>query len=346
MAEPRFLLVRLGSMGDVLHAIPAASALRDAFPESRIDWAIDPKWARLLDGNPDLNSVISVDRKSAGGVSAALQKLRAAQYMCAIDFQALYKSAILAFASRAPRRIGFQSSYAREGLASLLYTEKLNPRGAHKVAHNLTLAESAGALRGTARFPLRVGGEDEEIVARELASRGLGEFFVLNPGGGWRSKCWPADRYGQLHQKLHARHGWRSVVTVGPGEERLAQELVAAAGSPRPAIITLGIGPLMALLRRAKFMVSADTGPLHLAAALDVPVVGLFGPTDPARNGPYIARGAAYDSRPRHIIIRNPRVATTTYQRAPSYAESMLSISVEQVIKSIEDAFARREFCS
>jgi lipopolysaccharide heptosyltransferase I len=330
MPDPRFLLVRLGSMGDIVHAVPAASALRTTFPNARIDWVVDPKWARLLEGNPDLNEVIPFDRKSAGGIASAVRKLRAAHYTCAIDFQSLYKSAFLAFASGAPRRVGFKSSYAREGLASLLYTDRLNPRGAHKVEHNLTLAESIGARKSKPRFAFAIHPEDDERVARELAAHGLGEFLVLNPGGGWRSKCWPAERYGELHRMLAERYGWRGVVTFGFGEEDLARQVVCAAGNSPPAAIALGLGPLMALMRRAKFVVSADTGPLHLAAALGAPVVGLFGPTDPSRNGPYSTDPSSA------IVVRNPRFCETTYRRGDSYSPGMLSITVEQVCDAVE----------
>jgi lipopolysaccharide heptosyltransferase I len=329
MADQRFLLVRMGSMGDVIHAIPAASALRDTFPHARIDWAIDPKWARLLEGNPDITEVIAADRKSASGVAALIRKMRAAKYTCAIDFQALYKSALLAFASGAPRRVGFQSSYAREGLASLLYTDCLNPRGPHKVDHNLTLAEFAGAKKPAPRFPLAIHMEDEEHASRELAAHSLTDFYVLNPGGGWLSKCWPAERYGELHRTLAARYGWRGVVTFGPGEEYLAREVVQAAGDPPSVATLLGLGPLMALMRRAKFVISADTGPLHLAAALDAPVVGLFGPTDPARNGPYSLDPS------RHIVLRNPQNCETTYRRGKTYSPAMLSLGVPQVAEAI-----------
>jgi len=329
MPEPRFLLVRLGSMGDVIHAIPAASALRDTFPDARIDWAIDPKWARLLEGNPDVSEVISADRKSASGVAATIRKMRAAKYTCAVDFQALYKSALLAFASGAPRRVGFQSSYAREGLASLLYTDCLNPRGPHKVDHNLTLAGFAGAKKSAPRFPIAIRADDDERAARELAAHSLTDFYVLNPGGGWLSKCWPAGRYGELHRALAARYGWRGVITFGPGEEALAREVAQAAGDPPPVAILLGLGPLMALMRRARFVVSADTGPLHLAAALEVPVVGLFGPTDPARNGPYSPDAS------RHIVLRNPLGCDTTYRRGKTYSPAMLSIGVQQVAEAV-----------
>jgi len=326
MSDPRFLLVRLGSLGDIIHTLPAAAALRDTFPDARIDWAVEPKWARLLEGNPDLSEVISLDRKSAGGILSTVRKLRAAKYTCAIDFQALYKSALLAFASGAPQRIGFQSSYAREGLAAAFYTDRLNPRGAHKVDHNLTLAEFAGAQKATRRFPLAIRAEDEEMVARELTARSIGDFFVLNPGGGWVSKCWPAERYGQLHQKLFEQFGWRGVVSYGPGEENLSRDVIAAAGSRPPVAISLGLGPLMAMLCRAKFVVSADTGPLHMASALGTPVVGLYGPTDPSRNGPYSREDLA---------VRNARVSETTYRRGASYSAAMLSITVDQVVEGV-----------
>ncbi|MGA7625050.1 MAG: glycosyltransferase family 9 protein [Candidatus Acidiferrales bacterium] len=326
-ASQRFLLVRLGSMGDVIHALPAAAALRDTFPQARIDWAIDPKWKRLLEGNADLNEIISADRKSAAGMATTISSLRDAKYTCAVDFQGLYKSALLAFASGAPRRIGFQRSYAREGLASLLYTEKLNPRGGHKVNHNLALVHAAGARDVPPRFPLCVSPEDVQQVTQELTQHDIAEFYVLNPGGGWRSKCWPPERYGELHRVLNQQFGWRGVVSYGPGEENLAQELVTAAGKPAPVAIPLNLGLLMALMQRAKFLVSADTGPLHLASALGASVIGLFGPTDPARNGPY--GGTA-------ISVRNPRSSETTYRRGTSYSSAMLSITVEQVMQAIK----------
>lgn len=327
MADPRFLLVRLSSLGDVIHALPAAAALRDTFPEARIDWIVERKWTRLLEGNPDLNEIIPLDRTSAGGVARTIQKLRAEKYTCAVDFQALYKSALLAFVSGAPCRIGFESGYAREGPAALFYSDRLNPRGAHKVEHNLTLAERAGAQKSVPRFPLAIRPEDDDRVARELAAHGAAEFFVLNPGGGWRSKCWPAERYGELHTKLARHYGMRGVVSFGPGEENLARQMVEAAGEFPPLAIPLELGPLLSLLRQAKFVVSADTGPLHLASALGTRTVGLFGPTDPSRNGPF---------SPHDITVRNARFCETTYRRGTTYSPGMLSITVDQVFRAVE----------
>jgi ADP-heptose:LPS heptosyltransferase len=327
MSDPRFLLIRLGSLGDIINALPAAAALRDTFPESQIDWAVEPKWKRLLEGNSDLNQIVSVDRKSAGGIAGTIKRLRAAKYTCAIDFQALYKSALLGFFSGAPRRIGFTSDYAREGFAARFYTDRLNPHGPHKVDHNLTLVQSAGAAKSKPRYPIAVLPEEESEVARELEKHNLKEFFVMSPGGGWRSKCWPPERYGQLQGKILARYGWRGVIGFGPGEENLAREVLSAAGDSAPLAMPMGLGPLMALLRRAKFLVSADTGPLHLACALGVPVVGLYGPTDPSRNGPFSADD---------VVVRNLRLAETDYRRGKTYARSMLSISVEQVFDAVQ----------
>ena len=327
MAEPRFLLVRLGSLGDIVHALPAAAALRDTFPAARIDWAVEPKWVRLLEGNSDLNEIVTFDRMSAAGVASTIRRLRAEKYMCAVDFQALYKSALLAFASGAPRRVGFRSSYARERLAALLYTDRLNPRGAHKVEHNLTLAECAGARKSALRFPLAIRPEDHKRVEQELAAHGARDFFVLNPGGGWRSKCWPPERYGELHGRLARYFGIRGVVTFGPGEEGLARAVVNAAGDLAPLAIPFDLGPLLALLKRAKFVVSADTGPLHLASALGTRTIGLFGPTDPSRNGPF---------SPNDITVRNLQFSETTYRRGASYSPAMLSISVDQVFRAVE----------
>ena len=327
MAEMRFLLVRLGSLGDIVHALPASAALRDAFPTAEIDWLVEPKWRRILEGNRDLNEIIPLNRGDLGAVRKTVKSLRSREYSCAIDFQGLYKSALIPFFARIPRRIGFRESYAREGLASTFYTERVNPAGAHKVDHNLTLARAAGASLGSARFSLAITPEDRAIASRELASRNVSDYYVLNPGGGWKSKCWPAERYGGLGARLNRAYGWRGVVTYGPGEDGMAEQVVTASGGCSVAI-PLPLGPLMATLEGAKFVVSADTGPLHVASALGAPCVGLFGPTDPARNGPY--------SRD-DVTVRNLRSVQTTYQRGSSYAASMLSITVEQVAAAVEE---------
>jgi lipopolysaccharide heptosyltransferase I len=331
MADQRFLLVRLGSLGDIVHALPAASALRDAFPGAEIDWLVEPKWERILESNRDLNEVITLDRGSLRTIWETVKELRARNYTCAVDFQGLYKSALMPVATRVPRRIGFRESYAREGLAAKLYTEAHNPVGAHKVDHNLTLARAAGAARNPGRFPLAIFDEDREVASAALAKQNLTDYFVLNPGGGWKSKCWPAERYGELSALLAHRYSWRGLITYGPGEDQLAQQALQTSRGTAVAI-PLALGPLMAVLNRAKFVVSADTGPLHVASALGSPCIGLFGPTDPSRNGPYSRED---------VTVRNLSGVDTTYERGASHAPSMLSISVEQVAAAVDERLRR-----
>ena len=189
-----------------------------------------------------------------------------------------------------------------------------------------------GAKKSAPRFPLAIRAEDEERAARELAAHSLTDFYVLNPGGGWLSKCWPARALRRIASHARRRYGWRGVVTFGPGEEDLAREVVQAAGDPAPVRDPARSRSVDGADAARRFVVSADTGPLHLAAALDTPVVGLFGPTDPARNGPYSLDPS------RHIVLRNPQNCETTYRRGKSYSPAMLSLGVPQVA----DAIARR----
>jgi len=328
MPERRFLIVRLGSLGDIIHTLPAAAALRDSFPDAQIDWVVESKWRAILEGNCDLNRVICLDRGRASGVVATVKSLRSANYNCAIDFQSLYKSALLAFASGASERLGFDREYAREGLATLFYTRRIHPTGTHKVEHNLALAVAAGAaMPKVARFTLPALAEAEQWADRKLSGLEAKGFYVLSPGGGWRSKCWAADRYGDLHREISSQLGLQGIVSFGPGEENLADEVVAASGLRAPIPLEMDLPHLMAALRRAKFLVAADTGPLHLASALGTPVVGLFGPTDPARNGPY---GKAA------IVVRKAEAGETTYKRGASYSPAMMRIEVSDVMAAID----------
>lgn len=319
----------MGALGDIVHALPAVAALRESFPRAEMDWLVDRKWSPVLEGNPDVTKVLSIDRNNWRNVFATVPQLRAARYTIALDFQSLYRSAILARLSGAPRRVGFDKSYAREPGATVFYTDKVAPRRMHKVEHNLELVESIGARATEIRFPLPASSEAAGNVNRVLAAHGIKDFFVLSPGGGWGSKCWPVERYGALHRALAERYGWRGVISFGPNERGLAEIVRRESGSPEPLVELFDLPELLALLRRAKFLVAADTGPLHLASALGTPVIGLYGPTDPARNGPFARQD---------VVVRNASPGDTTYRRDKTPASSMTSITVEQVL----DAVARR----
>ncbi len=327
MPEPRFLIIRMGSLGDIVHTLPAVAALRDGFPGARIDWLVEARWKTLLEGNPTVDHLVEIERRSGRSVLRTIGSLRQAKYSCALDFQSLYKSAILAFASGAPERAGFSFAYMREPLGGILYTRRTRPEGRHKVEQNLSLAESVGAAPGRARFPIAISEQTTSDVRRAVGKAGLAEYYALSPGGGWASKLWPAERYGELHQILWKRHGRRAVVSFGPGEEQMAERVCAAGGDPPPILLPLDIKELAALLAGAACYVGADSGPLHLAAALGTPVAGLYGPTDPARNGPYGAKS---------VVVRNVGRAQTSYKRGREFSPAMLSITAEQAAQAME----------
>ena len=306
----RFLIVRLGALGDVVHAIPVAAALRRAYPTARIDWLVSARHREILDLVPiiDRRLVIS-DRAWGTGVRtaetqaqgplsptrsllAAIRELRLARYDIAIDLQGLIKSAVLARSSGAPRVIGFASRYARERTARLFYTDAYDPgRGGlydpretrHVVDINLGLLGVIGVTAGKAEFPIE---DVDSAVACAMRERTGGRYAVLNPGAAWPNKRWPPARLAAIAVELRERHGLMSVVLWGPGEETLAAQVVAGAAGAAVLSPKTAIADLVALARRAALMVSGDTGPTHIAAALGTPIVGIYGPTRPARNGP------------------------------------------------------------
>lgn len=327
MADDRFLIVKLGSLGDLVFTLPAVAALRQAHPTARIDWVVARHWYPLLEKNPDVSNVVILDSPSAGSFLFTAWRLRTARYTCAIDFQGLYKSALLARLSGAPVRIGLTPRFAREPASTVLYTRRITPRGTHMIEQNISLVAPLGASNSRFLFPLRVRPQAEARLRAQLADEGLSDFFVLSPGGGWRSKCWPPERYGELHRELARRTGLRGVVSFGPGERELAAAVRRTAGEPEPVVIEMDVAQLMVLVRDAQFLVSGDSGPLHLAAAFGTPVVGLYGPTAPERNGPFHAED---------VVVRNARPEETTWRRGHRYSPTMLSITVEQVLAAVE----------
>jgi lipopolysaccharide heptosyltransferase I len=292
----RVLIVRLGALGDVVHAIPVAAALRRAFPSARIDWLVSAKHREILDLVPviDRRLVINDRGDVSGGTSllSAIGELRRARYDVAIDLQGLLKSAVLARSSGAPRVVGFSSRYARERAARLFYTDAYNPgRGGlydpretrHVVDINLGLLGVLGITAPAREFPIEAIDSEAARRAREQAGGG---YALLNPGAAWPNKRWPPERLAAIATALRARHGLMSVVLWGPGEEALAEAVVAAADGAAFVSPKATIADLVALARGAALMVSGDTGPTHIAAAVGTPIVGIYGPTRPARNGP------------------------------------------------------------
>jgi heptosyltransferase I len=339
-APQSLLIVRLGSMGDIIHTLPAVTALRRAFPAVILGWVIEERWAELLCTLPEPRSgprsprrplvdrVHTVNTKSWRKsllstqtweqIGAGLSELRAQRYEVAVDFQGAVRSAVLARWSGAP--VIYGAVQPRENVASMFYTRQVMTRGSHIVEQNFSLAEAVA--RRPLEMPQIEFPHDRAVEDRRgnQLQHGIGDFVLLNPGAGWGAKQWPAERYGQVARRLR-EDGVKSLINFGPGEERLAKAVES--NSERAAQgIACSLTELIALTRRARLFIGGDTGPMHLAAALGVPVVAIFGPTNPVRNGPFGTRS---------VVLRSP-ASPTTHSRRAQPDPGMLEISSDEVV--------------
>ena len=333
----RILIVRLGALGDIVHAIPVAAALRRAFEGARIDWLVSAKHREILELVPVIDRRIAVDDRSAGqGVPllSALADLRRERYDVALDLQGLIKSAIIARASGARRVIGFASPYLRERAARFFYTEAHDPGGAgafaptetrHIVRINLGMLEALGVETAPPAFPIaRV----DSAVARRARDEAGGAYVLLNPGAAWPNKRWPPERLAEVASTMYARRGLKSVVLWGPGERELAASVVSSARGAAVAAPETTIADVVEIARGASVMVSGDTGPTHLAAAVGTPIVGLYGPTRPERNGPWVADD---------ITLSRAAICQCHHlRRCRLQTMCLLDIRVEEVVDAVE----------
>ncbi|HEX8633881.1 MAG TPA: lipopolysaccharide heptosyltransferase I [Pyrinomonadaceae bacterium] len=297
----RILIVKLGSIGDIVHTLPSLAAIRLALPRAEVAWVVERRAAEILRDNPLLDRLIEIDTKAlrrwrplSGETLLAtrqqLQRLRASAFDVALDFQGLLKSATIARLARTPRVYGFARQSLREPASRFLLTHTVNvPLDANVISKNLALAANALGIDAPPdgddfEFPIGVSPEHEREAGEAAALAGE-NFAILNAGGGWPTKLWSAERFGALADALSARHDLRSLVTYGPGEGELAESVARASrtGAARP--VSLSLKGFYALARRASLYVGGDTGPTHLAVAAGAPVVGLFGPTEWRRNG-------------------------------------------------------------
>ena len=340
-APGSLLVVRLGAMGDVIHALPAAAALRTALPETRIGWVVEERWAELLcAGNapksgprspsrPLVDFVHTVDTKkwrksllsaaTRREISRARAEIRAEHYEMAVDFQGALKSAVIARLSGA-RVVG--TEHPRESPAKFFYHQRIAPQGAHVIEQNFSLAE---AIAGTPLEHSGVQFPTDGPAAAQLAERfkdAGSPIILITPGAGWGAKLWPAERYGEVAKRLGA-NGFRSLINFAPQEADLAQAVEAASGGAAMKI-SCSISELIALMRHAKLFIGGDTGPMHLAAALGIPVVAIFGPTDPGRNGPYGTKS---------IVLRNA-ASTTSFSHVSAIDPGLMRITVEEVVRA------------
>ncbi len=284
----RILIVRLGSLGDIIHAVPAAAAIRRAFPQARIDWLVDVRHCELLELVTVVNRRIPIETSRFGSVVDAVREMRHARYEAVLDLQGLLKSAVLARLSGASRVVGFPSELLRERAARMFYTETAGEPASHVIEKNMSMLKAIGIRMPEIAFPLD---DRNPGIAADARSR-LGvpagrRFALINPGAAWPNKRWPPVYFAEVARALSARHGLRSLVLWGPGEEQLAHDVVAASDGAAAASAPTTVADLVSLARASALMISGDTGPMHIAGAVGTPLIGIFGPTDPHRNGPW-----------------------------------------------------------
>jgi len=334
MPEPRFLVVRLGSLGDIVHTFPAVAGLHESFPNAEIVWLTHPRWKALVESSKLARDIWETETRSYHSLREIIGQIRGEHFTGAIDYQGLWKSAALPYFGGVSRRIGFSSQTIREFGVPILYTDRVRCARTHIADQNGELSQCAGARNGVGPVALSVPSIQEVFVLRLLQGFAVERYIVLSPAGGWRSKCWPPERYGALCQKIRCELGLRCVVNYGPGEDDVISAVKAASGEADPIAYNSALDQLMALLKNAVCIVGGDTGPLHLAVALGTPAIAIFGPTDPARNGPYRMGDRSGNASPIDIVLRSPH-AVTTYKRSGQAAPSILEIDVDTVFDAV-----------
>jgi heptosyltransferase-1 len=330
----KLLIVRVGAMGDVLHALHAVASLRRARPDWQIDWVVDPRWAPLLVDSAGLGPIINhvhlaeTRKWSKSPASPAtlrsileLRKaLRCERYDLVVDMQGTLRSAVIGWMAGAPEFTGY--SDPRESLAARFYSRKIARKGRHVVEQGASLLSEASGIElspADVALPRDAGAEawaEEVVLGRPL--------LMLAPGGGWGAKQWPAERFGDVTREIRLKVS-DCVVNASYSDDVLAARVVSASdGAAR--IVACDVAQLVALMRRIDLFLGGDSGPTHLAAALAVPLVALFGPTDPARNGPW-GPGAK-------TVLRDP-ASVTSYKRVATVDPGLVCINVQTVVDAL-----------
>jgi lipopolysaccharide heptosyltransferase I len=284
----RILIVRLTSLGDVVHAIPAAAAIRRARPGAHIDWLVEAKHREIVDLVTVVDRVVPLAGSTPAAWVQAVRELRRVRYDMALDFQGLMKSAVLARASGAAHVAGFSLWHLREKTARPFYSSAEKAEGGHAIRKNLRLLRRLG-IDDDEQIEFPLAPFESPVVAALRAAIGGGRFALINPGAGWPNKRWPPERFGAVAAFVRDVCGLTPVVMWGPGEQALADAVVSASNGAAVRSPATSVLDLVAMCRAADVVVAGDTGPLHIATAVGTPTVSLFGPTYPERNGPWSA---------------------------------------------------------
>jgi lipopolysaccharide heptosyltransferase I len=295
------LFVKLGAIGDIVHTLPALAAVRRERPDIHLTWVAERRSAEILRGNPLIESLVEIDTRAMreGGlldemvpeIRRQLGPLRKQEFDIAIDFQGLIKSGIVAKLSGAKARWGFSRKNLREPASRLFLNKTVKiPKATNVIEKNLRLAGAAlGPFTNVSEpeFPIFTDAE-HRLEADTIGARAGGNFAILNPGGGWVTKLWHTEKFGQLADRIWEEHGIVPIIATGPAEKEIAERVLAASRSGKTIAAEPSLKGFYELAKRARVYIGGDTGPTHLAVAARTPVVGIFGPTEWWRNGsPY-----------------------------------------------------------
>lgn len=331
----RILIVKLGALGDVVQSLPVLSTLRTCFPKSYIGWVVEEAAVPILQGHPDLDDLILLERKRLKGFKAIsyvrqwIRLLREKRFDAAFDLHNLLKSGIITYVSGASIRVGFRK--IREG--NFIFMNRWIKPGLihqHAVEKYLSLLSPLGIdeTQWVHRFPLFWHSKDEVVIERFLEMSGLSQkdaLVAINPCANWLSKRWKYDRYAAVADGLAKENGVGIVILWGPGEFPLAEAVLNAMSEKATIAPQTSIKEFMALIKRCRLLISGDSGPLHIAAALGVPTVSLYGPSDPRRNGPY-GEG--------HIVIQSSVSPAKHWQIKERGNRWMETIAMERVLEA------------
>jgi heptosyltransferase-1 len=324
----RFLIIRLSSLGDIIHTLPSFAALRRKFPQATIRWAVEEKGKEILDLVQGLDEIVVIEKKNW---FRSLGKIRGRDQVT-LDFQGLVKSALLAYLSRSRRRIGFPRKNLREAWASLFYTETPEPvpeEQAHVISKNLRLLERLGIKETKYEFPLQVPDEVVGSLSRKMAGTGRLEnqrLVVYNVGAAWETKRWFPEKWAELIGNVSLSSAFPLLLWGNEEERRLAEDIGSKTGVAIAPFLT--IKEVIALIRSASLLVSGDTFALQVACAMDVPVVALFGPTNPVRNGPFLDRDR---------VIFQKQSCNPCYKKTCPTLECLRAISPEEAAAAIRE---------
>ena len=309
-----------------MHALPAFADLRASFPDSKIDWLVSAKHRFLVSAVRGVDTVRIF--RGVSQLPRLIGELRRQRYDFSIDFQGLLKSAALGYLSGASTHFGFSRDLAREYPSHWFYSRTLPKpqKQLHVTELNRMLAAMTGASPVSVSPDFCVPRDDREYVEALLQKENLTDYAVINPGGGWATKRWSLQKYGELADKVATELGLSAVVTTGPGEEDYYRTIAASCCGSVPRNLPVSFLQLIPLFQKARLVIGGDTGPFHLACALGVPVVGVFGPTSPARNGSW---------RRDDEVVARTLPCSYCYGRTCATKNECMDISVEEVFAAV-----------